>query len=70
MNKEIQSHAYRAQAKETANAAGSFSKRFVDKAVDMLRDRHSIEQALRVQVSRLQIEAQNTAVMALELFDK
>ena len=41
-----------------------------ENAVDMLRDRLSTEQALRVQVSRLQIEAQNTAVMALELFDK
>ena len=41
-----------------------------DKAVDMLRDRHSIEQALRVQVSRLQVEAWNTATMALETFSK
>ena len=36
MKKEIQNHAYRAQAKETANAAGSFSKRFVDKAEDLV----------------------------------
>ena len=41
-----------------------------DKAVDMLRDRNSIEQALRVQVSRLQVEAWNTATMALETFSK
>ena len=36
MKKEIQSQAYRAQAKETANATGSFSKRFVDKAEDLV----------------------------------
>ena len=41
-----------------------------DKAVDMLRDRTSIEQALRAQVSRLQAEAQNTADMALQSFSK
>ena len=41
-----------------------------DKAVDMLRDRHSIEQALHEQVSRLQVEAWNTATMALETFKK
>lgn len=41
-----------------------------DMAVDMLRDRVSIEQSLRAQVSRLQGDAWNTAVLALETFAK
>lgn len=36
MKKEIQKNAYRQQAKEVANGAGSLSKRFVDKAEDMV----------------------------------
>ena len=39
-----------------------------EKAVDMLRDHVDIEQALRVQVTQLQIEAQNTATLALQTF--
>ncbi|AWE06325.1 polysaccharide pyruvyl transferase CsaB [Lysinibacillus sp. 2017] len=39
-----------------------------EKAVDMLRDHAIIEQALRVQVAQLQVEAQNTALLALETF--
>ena len=35
MKKEIQRNALKEQARENANAAGSFSKRFVDKAEDM-----------------------------------
>lgn len=35
MKKEIQRHAFKEQARETANASGGFMKRFVDKAEDM-----------------------------------
>lgn len=36
MKKEIQRHAFKEQARETANASGGFMKRFVDKAEDMV----------------------------------
>ncbi|MER2038903.1 MAG: polysaccharide pyruvyl transferase CsaB [Solibacillus sp.] len=39
-----------------------------DKAVDMLAERSSIEQALREQVMTLQSDAQNTALMAIDTF--
>ena len=43
-------------------------KQLFDKAVDMLAEHSTIEQALRAQVETLQSEAQNTALMAIETF--